>query len=133
MPLRCPCHSSLPYADCCAPLHEGTHAQNAHALMRSRYCAYVLKNTDYLLKTWHESTRPTDLTDADLKGTKWLGLSIDEPNKESTHLINNEQDFVTFKARFKQGKGKTLTMHETSRFILEDGQWFYVDGQIHSS
>jgi SEC-C motif domain protein len=44
-------------------------------LMRSRYSAYVLKLSDYLLATWHPSTRPSelDLSDDD---SKWLGLEI---------------------------------------------------------
>lgn len=133
MPLRCPCHSGLSYATCCEPLHNGKTAINAHVLMRSRYSAYVLKIVDYLLSTWHISTRPSDLTVADLEGTKWLALRIVEADNVSAHLKHSEQDFITFKARFKQGKGKTQTMHETSRFVFEHGQWFYIDGQLHSS
>ena len=34
---------------------------DAEALMRSRYTAYVLKLEDYLLATWHPSTRPQQL------------------------------------------------------------------------
>jgi SEC-C motif-containing protein len=56
----CPCgHTS--YARCCGPLHEGGIASSAEALMRSRYSAYVLKREDYLLATWHPSTRPASL------------------------------------------------------------------------
>ncbi|MFZ9430303.1 MAG: YchJ family metal-binding protein [Burkholderiaceae bacterium] len=33
-------------------------------------------------------------------------------------------------ARSKLG-GKAHRLHETSRFVRELGQWWYVDGQIH--
>ncbi|MEQ1659918.1 MAG: YchJ family metal-binding protein, partial [Hylemonella sp.] len=32
-------------------------APDAEALMRSRYSAFVLERADYLLATWHASTR----------------------------------------------------------------------------
>ncbi|WP_309294271.1 SEC-C metal-binding domain-containing protein [Azonexus sp.] len=38
----CPCASGQAYADCCARPHGGEAAATALALMRSRYCAYVL-------------------------------------------------------------------------------------------
>jgi SEC-C motif-containing protein len=36
---------------------------------------------------------------------------------------------VEFVARSKLG-GRATRLHETSRFVREDGQWFYVDGDI---
>jgi len=42
--------------------------------MRSRYSAFVLERADYLLATWHASTRPTSL-DFD-PGVRWLGLEV---------------------------------------------------------
>lgn len=42
--------------------------------MRSRYTAFYLSEADYLLTTWHPSTRPKTLTfDA---AQHWLGLKI---------------------------------------------------------
>ena len=38
----CPCTSTLPYANCCAPFHQGQAAPSARQLMRSRYSAFVL-------------------------------------------------------------------------------------------
>lgn len=95
--------------------------------MRSRYCAYALKLDDYLRNTWHCNTRPNDLTQADLQGMKWLGLEIITSKMQDT-----EHATVTFKARFRLNGQKTQTLHETSNFVLENGHWFYVDGEIHS-
>ena len=72
----CPCHTDLPYADCCGPWHkgedQGSFAPTPEALMRSRYSAYVLGLIDYLLATWHPSTGPGEL---ELFPIKWIGLN----------------------------------------------------------
>jgi SEC-C motif-containing protein len=36
---------------------------------------------------------------------------------------------VEFVARSKLG-GRAQRLHETSRFVREDGRWFYVDGAM---
>jgi len=63
----CPCGSGKTYAPCCGPyLDHEQRPTTAEALMRSGYSGYVLAREDYLLRTWHESTRPgtPDLHDA---------------------------------------------------------------------
>jgi len=92
--------------------------------MRSRYSAYVQKLDDYLLASWHPSTRPINLDLAEDDGTKWLGLEVKrhQPTDEN-HAT------VEFVARYRiDGRGHRL--HEISRFVREDGRWFYVDGDI---
>ena len=74
-PCPCLCGNALPYACCCGLLHQGAPAANAEALMHSRYSACVLGLTDYLLATWHASTRPTSLA-PNQDGLKWLGLAV---------------------------------------------------------
>ena len=88
--------------------------------MRSRYTAYTLELTGYLLSTWHPSTRPATL---DLQKTRWLGLTIRE------HTTGGDTATVDFIARYKV-HGKAHRLHERSRFLREDGRWYYVDGDI---
>lgn len=99
-------------------------AITAEALMRSRYTAYVVKNVDYLLKTWHPSTKPANI---DL-GTipKWNGLHI-----VSTEAGDESDSYgtVEFKAT-ALSQGKIFRLHEKSRFVKEHGRWLYVDGDI---
>jgi len=121
----CPCHSGFAYATCCQPLHHGALAPTAERLMRSRYSAYALQLPDYLLASWNISTRPSHLSQADLQGIKWLSLLILE-----TKAQDDQHASVMFKARFKCSQNKTQTLNENSRFVLENGQWFYVDGDI---
>lgn len=91
--------------------------------MRSRYSAYVLKLADYLLATWHPSTRPSEL-DLAADDSKWLGLEV------KRHAVQGEdQATVEFVARYRiAGRGHRL--HELSRFVREDGRWFYIDGEL---
>lgn len=120
----CPCGSGAPYARCCGRLHAGAeNAANAEALMRSRYSAYVLQLEDYLLATWHASTRPSEL-DLAADGTKWLGLEVKRHQQQ-----DDRHATVEFVARYRiAGRGHRLS--ELSRFVKEDGRWYYVDGQL---
>ena len=116
----CPCHHGASYGVCCKPLHDGQAAPTAERLMRSRYAAYVLKLASYLLATWHPSTRPSSI---DLDTPKWLGLQVKH------HQETGDTATVEFVARYKVG-GKAHRLHEISRFIREDGRWYYVDGEF---
>ena len=92
--------------------------------MRSRYSAYVLALEPYLLATWHASTRPPALNLADEAGTKWLGLEVRRHQQP-----DDGHAFVEFVARYRvAGRGHRL--HEVSRFVREDGRWYYVDGDV---
>lgn len=56
---RCPCTSGLVFDDCCRPILTGhKRAVTAESLVRTRFCAHVVKDYDYLLQTWHPATRP---------------------------------------------------------------------------
>ena len=91
--------------------------------MRSRYSAFVRGLPDYLLATWHPSTRPAAI-EADPPGLRWLGLDV-----KAAHTQDADHGTVEFVARSKLG-GRAHRLHETSRFVREHGRWFYVDGDI---
>ena len=122
-PAPCPCGSGRPLAACCGRWHAGEPAPDAEALMRSRYAAYVLDRREYLLATWHPSTRPADLPPPE-PGLRWLGLQV-------RRHVRRDDDHATveFVARSKLG-GRAHRLHELSRFVREGGRWFYVDGDI---
>ena len=121
----CPCGSGRVYADCCGRLHGADiAAPTAEALMRSRYSAHVLKLEPYLLATWHASTRPAALRlDAEEDRTQWLGLRLRRVRQQDT-----DKAIVEFVARYRVGGGSAVRLHEISRFVREDGRWYYVDG-----
>lgn len=120
----CPCGTGRDLAVCCGRYHAGEAAPDAEALMRSRYSAFVLDNLPYLLATWHPSTRPSAL-EPNPPGLKWLGLAI-----KQTRSQDPEHATVEFVARSRQA-GRAHRLHELSRFVREDGQWFYVDGDLY--
>ena len=121
----CPCGSSLSYDNYCAPYHGGAIAASAEALMRSRYCAYVLALEPYLLATWHSSTRPRSLDLAANDQTRWLGLEV---RRHESCPGPGGNAIVEFVARYKIA-GRAFRLHETSRFLHQDGRWFYLDGE----
>jgi SEC-C motif-containing protein len=113
----------LPFLACCGRYlndNAAVPAPDAETLMRSRYSAFVLGRRDYLLATWHASTRPTDLT-LD-PAAKWLGLEV-----RSHRVVDAEHAEVEFVARYREG-GRATRLHERSRFVRESGRWYYVDG-----
>lgn len=124
--IPCPCGQSADYARCCGPLHAGMAlATTAEQLMRSRYSAYVRCDETYLLATWHASTRPAALDlAAQQPAPTWLGLDVKRHEAAGDHAV------VEFVARLRYGGGKAQRMHEVSRFVREDGRWYYVDGDI---
>ena len=122
----CPCGRPLSYHDCCSRWHAGLAAPTPEDLMRSRYGAYVLGLEAYLLATWHASTRPPALDLADGPASRWLGLEI---RRCQTPGVGERAATVEFVARYKTA-GRAHRLHEISRFIHEDGRWYYVDGQI---
>ena len=86
----CPCGSAVEYSLCCHPYVSGEKvAPDPEHLMRSRYCAFVMQDADYLIKTWHPSCGAAAL-----------------------------------RAELMAGFAHT----ERSRFLKENGQWYYIDG-----
>lgn len=126
--MRCPCFSGKSYKECCKPYHEGTAAENALILMRSRYAAYALGLADYIIKTTHR-TNPHTLSDLAAwktqildfsKNTQFVGLTIVE-------FTDGEIAYVTFTAHLKQGN-RDVSFTEKSRFLKENGFWTYQSG-----
>jgi len=125
----CPCGQvdargqPLAWIACCSRyLDHDTPAPDAESLMRSRYSAFVRARRDYLLATWHASTRPAQLElDA---AAKWLGLEI-----RSQRVLDETHAEVEFVARWREA-GRAVRLHERSRFVREAGRWYYVDGDM---
>ncbi len=88
--------------------------------MRSRYSAYAVGLIDYLLATWHPSTAPGEL---ELFPVKWLELEVRHTE------ASGDAGVVEFVARCRVN-GRSERMHETSRFVRQDGRWYYIDGQL---
>jgi SEC-C motif-containing protein len=91
--------------------------------MRSRYTAYCLRNSEYLLATWDAANRPKSI-DFSRENVIWLRLEISETKKGG---VGDSKGVVSFKAFYSQD-GDEFVMRETSRFVKNGSHWFYVDG-----
>lgn len=126
--MLCPCHSNKMFKDCCQPFINGTKkVTTAEQLMRSRFSAYAIKAINYIVKTYAISQQH-DRLESEVSewanDTKWVNLEILNADES-----NNSQRFVEFKASYINNNSLSL-MHERSRFILENDQWRYIDGDI---
>ncbi|GAA3771088.1 YchJ family metal-binding protein [Plantactinospora mayteni] len=120
----CPCGSGPAYEECCGALHQGrTVAATAEALMRSRFSAYAVGDTGYLLRTWHSRTRPARL--ALDPAHRWTRLDILDTDRGG---LFDTTGTVEFRAHYRQS-GHPGELHERSRFGREDGQWRYLDAE----
>ena len=121
--LGCYCGNSLSFQDCCEPYIKGIKkAPTCETLMRSRYSAYATAEADYLITTTHLSTRKlykkSDIL-AWSKNNKWLKLEV----------LASTETTVTFKAYYLDENLKAQVHYEHSTFKLENGLWFYLDGE----
>lgn len=122
----CPCHSKKPYAECCEPYHKGKAAEHALILMRSRYAAYALGLTDYIIATTHPEN-PQALKDQ----TAWESQILEFSHKtqfQNLEILETQEKpplaFVTFKASLRQND-QDASFTETSEFEIWHGKWTY--------
>ena len=130
-PSSCPCGRAdlrarpLPYSQCCGRYLdniEGAAAPDPESLMRSRYTAFAKERADYLLATWHASTRPVEVTFE--PGMRWLVLEV-----RSRSMSDGEHAEVEFVARQRNAAGQAGRLQERSRFVRENERWYYLDGE----
>jgi SEC-C motif domain protein len=97
--------------------------------MRSRYCAYVLSDIDYIMETHDPSTAMNAdragaarwAKDAEFRGLEILSVEGGE--------VDDDEGMVEFKARYVRD-GASCLHHERSTFRKSRGRWFYVDGEM---
>lgn len=120
----CPCGSKKLFSACCDVYLRGDlPAPTAEELMRSRYTAYCLRNSDYLLQTWDVSTRP-DKLDLNNDAIKWIGLKIKQIGAGAADQTSGTVEFI---ARYRSN-GRAHRLHEVSEFRKIENQWFYLRG-----
>lgn len=122
---RCPCGSGDVFGSCCGPLLDGVRpAPTAERLMRSRYTAFVRRDTAYLRETWHPTTRPAEV-ETDL-ALLWRRLVVLDRVDGGPF---DDRGVVEFQAHWVEG-GQRGVLHERSRFVRDGRRWFYVDGEV---
>ena len=122
--MECPCCSGKEYSVCCEPFHKDeVLPQTPELLMRSRYTAFSMNLTDYLVETTHPSKRPfhskKEIDDWS-KQNIWLKLEV----------VKAWDNYVHFKAYYQDNFGDFYEHEELSGFQKEGGKWYYVDGKF---
>lgn len=92
--------------------------------MRSRFEAFRSGDVDWLLASWHHSTRPASLDLGD--NPKWRGLQIVDTVAGGT---GDDTGVVEFRATYVVPGGGVDVQHERSRFVREHGRWYYLDAE----
>lgn len=125
----CYCRSQKLYEECCFPfISKRLNPETPEQLMRSRYSAYCIKDIEYLISTHFPSKRQLnerEILMQTIHGTQWLGLKI---LKTDESQISQGVGYVEFAAFYKSAEEGQL--HENSKFIYENGKWYYLDGVI---
>lgn len=96
--------------------------------MRSRFSAFCLSKHQYLVETHHPSQRePNELTALQNSSNKthWVKLIIHHTEQGGAKELNGK---VKFSAFFNENN-QFFELQETSQFIQEAGQWFYLNGE----
>jgi SEC-C motif-containing protein len=125
--IPCPCGSGLKYKKCCLRFHKGMHAPDALALMKSRYSAYAVGDARYIVATTHPLCPEFDEDTARWK-EEILAFSR-HTRFEKLEIVaydsGEEEAFVHFKAHLSSG-----VLEEKSRFVKENGRWYYREGKF---
>jgi SEC-C motif-containing protein len=91
--------------------------------MRSRYTAFVVGAADYLLATWHPSTRPATL-ELD-PSMRWYRLDVLRRTRGGPL---DRDGIVEFRAYYRHDGGRG-EQHEVSAFERDGKRWRYVSAQ----
>ena len=122
----CPC-GGTGYAQCCGRfIDDGILPATAEELMRSRYSAFTRNDETYLSESWSPATRPQPPLTSPEDGAQWLGLEV------RNHRVDGDSATVEFVARYRIN-GRAHRLHEVSRFVHENGRWYYLDGSLPAS
>jgi SEC-C motif-containing protein len=138
--MLCYCGSRNKFSACCLPvISQQIVAESPEQLMRSRYSAYATKNAEYIFNTYAKKSQQQQSIQEILhwaKETKWLSLTINNASDFPERHINLKPQptlpTVSFSAYYLHQKQYFL-MRETSRFIIENNQWYYLDGDVSES
>jgi SEC-C motif-containing protein len=123
----CPCGSEKTYETCCEPYHTGeATAPSAELLMRSRYCAFIKSEYDYL----EETLDPQTSFDFDNAGNRAWGESVELFKLEILRAEESgNKAVVEFKAHFRK-EGTEHIHHEISKFRKQAGVWYFREGKV---
>ncbi len=121
----CPCGSTILFPTCCGVvIQDHGKAVTAEQLMRSRYSAFVIKDSKHILASWYITNRPKSLNFDD-HPVVWLELEIH-------NTVDGEENDTTGQVEFTSKyleNGLFCSLREISDFVKENGLWYYKSGE----
>lgn len=124
--MLCYCCSGKAFAECCQPYLSGqAQPDNCERLMRSRYSAFCVADSQYLLATLAAEQRASESAaalEAFAKAVHFCKLEVKHATSEP------KQGQVSFIASFIQ-HNKLEFIAEVSDFIFQD-RWYYTSGRL---
>jgi SEC-C motif-containing protein len=128
----CFCSSNKPFSQCCGRFLSGKQeAATPEELMRSRYCAFVVKDFEYLsrthdVQTIHEFNISANQAWADAVTFTQLEILKAEES--------GNKGLVEFIAHFTLNEtGESQKHHEISKFRKQAGVWYFKEGKVSQS
>lgn len=134
--MSCYCGEKVNFKECCQPIINGDRvAQTPNELMRSRYSAYATKNACYIFATYASSQQANNQV-TDIKAwaeeTTWLSLTVHTASELTIEQASeNSIETVQFTATYINAHA-IYSMTELSRFLIENNQWRYLDGEVNA-
>jgi SEC-C motif domain protein len=121
---HCHCGNQIPFDQCCQPfIEEKSLPETAEQLLRSRYSAYVIKNSDYVAKT---DVQPNLKSIEDwMRASQFTELRVGEIRGGGK---DDSQGTIVFEADYTANEHKHLH-RETSQFEKRDGRWMFLYGK----
>ena len=127
----CPCGSEKKYKKCCKVFHDGINPKNALELMKSRYSAYAVGNSHYIMDTTHENN--SEYRQDKISWENNIRQFINDTEFKSLEIIEFVDGFieayVTFKANIDINK-KDSSFREKSKFVKQNDKWYYLSGEF---
>ena len=117
----CPCGSGKSFGLCCQPvLKDIANAVSAEALMRARFTAHVVGDSEFLHKSYLPDSKKPYTGEVLAGGDRWTRLVI------NSHEIGTNPDNATvdFTAFYKD-QGIEVPHDEKAEFLRQDGSWIY--------
>ncbi len=119
----CHCGSGRAFTDCCKSIIDRERsAATAEELMRSRYCAFVTGDIDWIMDSHHPDT--VGEIDRDevaewSRASDWMGLKIRATEDGGPE---DAEGIVDFRARYKV-QGRMVDHVERAHFERDNGEW----------
>ena len=145
---KCFCGANETFSSCCQRFMSQNKQQRAlpqtpEQLMRARFSAYAVGNSQYIYDTYAKSSQASQSVQEIHDWSKacvWLALKIHSNNKADITNNGSAEQFVEFSAYYITDN-TLCELRENSRFILEHApiagnkqsqrlQWRYIDGDI---